>query len=95
MTSLEKFNLLIEMETKECKVKVTTVRGDVYYCIVECPAEEEKDWAYHFISPDYPTKYFILSCNFIEKIEEVREDEWARHLAQIKRNADEAAKEKF
>ena len=31
--------------------------------------QEEDDWAYDFISPDFPTKYFILECNFIERIE--------------------------
>lgn len=81
MTSLEKFNWLIELETAKHKVKITTVRGETYYCKVDSPAEGEDDWAYHFISPDYPTKYFILECNFIDRIEEISEDEWQRHLA--------------
>lgn len=81
MTSLEKFNWLIELEKKYAKIKITTVRGEIYYCKVDCPAEDEEDWAYIFISPDYPTKYFILECNFIDQIEEISEDEWQRHLA--------------
>lgn len=80
MTSIEKFNRLIELEVENRKVKITTVRGDVYYCKVEYPAEDEEDWAYSFFTPDYPTQYFILECNFIEKIEEISEQEWKEHL---------------
>lgn len=80
MTSIEKFNRLIELEVGNRKVKITTVRGDVYYCKVEHPAEDEEDWAYSFFTPDYPTHYFILECNFIEKIEEISEREWQEHL---------------
>ena len=81
MTSLEKFNRLIEIECGTGKAKITTVRGDTYYCRVHCPAESEDDWAYQFISPDFPTKYFIMECNFIERIEEISDEEWKRHLA--------------
>ena len=80
MTSIEKFKLLIELDDADAKVKITTVCGDVYYCKLDSPAEGEDDWAYHFISPDYPTKYFILECNFIERIEAISEDEWQQHL---------------
>ena len=77
MTSLEKFKRLIELENK--KLRVTTSDGKVYRCVAESPAEGEEDWAYNFISPDYPTKYFILECNFIEHIEEISQEEWTRH----------------
>ena len=80
MTSLEKFNLLLELEKKDSKIKIATAEGAIYYCKLRCPAEDEEDWAYVFISPDYPTKYFILECNFIEHIEEITEEEWAKHL---------------
>lgn len=80
MTSIEKFNRLIELEVKDIKAKITTSRGEVYYCKVEYPAEDEEDWAYSFFTPDYPTHYFILNCNFIEKIEEISETEWQNHL---------------
>ncbi len=83
MTSIEKFNRLIELEVKESKVKITTVRGDVYYCKPNCPAEDEEDWAYSFFTPDYPTHYFILECNFIEKIEEISEEEWENHIKEF------------
>lgn len=80
MTSIEKFNRLIELEVKDSKVKITTTRGDVYYCKLHCPAEDEEDWAYSFITPDYPTHHIILNCNFMEKIEEISEQEWVNHL---------------
>ena len=76
MTSAEKFKQLLELDSKNAKVKITTVRGDIYHCMVDSPAEGEDDWAYHFISPDFPTKFFILECNFIENIEELNEEEW-------------------
>ena len=80
MTSIEKFKLLIKLDDAAAKVKITTIRGEVYYCKLDNPAEGEDDWAYHFISPDYPTKYFILECNFIERIEKITDAEWQRHL---------------
>lgn len=80
MTSSEKMDILIALDDKNAKAKITTVRGETYYCIVDSPAEGEPDWAYHFISPDFPTKYFILECNFIERIEEISDAEWQAHL---------------
>ena len=76
MTSSEKFDLLLALDKEKRKVKITTVRGDVYRCKLNNFAEDEDDWAYHFISPDFPTKFFILECKFIESIEELSEDEW-------------------
>ena len=84
MTSIEKFKRLIELDDKNVKAKITTTAGEVYYCILDSPAEGEDDWAYHFISPDCPTHYFILECNFIEKIEEISEEEW-QHLSEAKK----------
>jgi len=80
MTDIEKFELLLELEDKASKAKITTTNGETYYCKIDNPAEGEDDWAYHFISPDFPTKYFILECNFIDKIEEISEEEWQRHI---------------
>ena len=81
MTSSEKFDLLLDLDKRKCKVKITTVRGDIYRCKLNNFAEDEDDWAYQFISPDFPTKYFIMECNFIERIEEISDEEWERHLA--------------
>lgn len=83
MTSIEKFNQLINLETKDNKVRITTVRGEVYYCKLHCPAEDEDDWAYSFVTPDYPTHHIILNCNFIKKIEEISEQEWQEHLKEF------------
>lgn len=76
MTSSEKMDMLLDLDRKNRKVKITTIRGEIYRCKMHCPAEDEDDWAYQFITPDYPTKYFILECNFIERIEEISDDEW-------------------
>ena len=83
MTSLEKFNFLVELEKKDTRIKVTTFDGSLYYCKLHCPAEDEDDWAYIFVSPDFPTHYFILECNFIERIEEITEAEWQSHLKEL------------
>ena len=80
MTSIEKFKRLIELDDKNVKAKITTTAGEVYYCILDSPAEGEDDWSYHFISADYPTHYFILECNYIERIEEITDAEWQEHL---------------
>ena len=85
MTSLEKFNRLIRIEVQDTKVKIITVLGDVYYCKLLCSAEDEADWAYCFFTPDYPTHYFILECNFMAEIEEISEEEWQKHLEQVSR----------
>ena len=83
MTSIEKFNKLIQLEVQEAKVKITTINGDVYYCKLQCPAEDEADWAYSFFTPDYSTHHFIMECNFIAQIEEISEGEWKKHLEQV------------
>ena len=80
MTSEEKMDILLALDKKDSKVKITTVRGDIYYCKLNNFAEDEEDWAYHFISPDYPTHYFIMECNFMAEIEEISEEEWQKHL---------------
>ena len=94
MTSAEKFDILLDLEASDTKAKITTVRGDVYRCKVDSPAEDEDDWAYHFITPDYPTKYFILECDFIARIEKITETEWQRACANPIWN-DEAAMSKW
>lgn len=80
MTSLEKFKQLLDFDRQNAKLKITTERGEVYFCQLDSPAEGEEDWAYHFISPDFPTKYFILECDFISEIEEISDEEWQVHL---------------
>ena len=81
MTSSEKMDILIELDKRKRKVKITTVRGEVYRCKLSHFVEDEDDWAYQFISPDFPTKYFIMECNFIERIEEISEAEWQQACA--------------
>lgn len=83
MTSSEKIDVLLDLDSRNAKAKITTVRGDTYYCKPLHFAEDEDDWAYSFYTPDYPTKYFILECNFIERIEEISEEEWERHLGNL------------
>lgn len=81
MTSLEKISLLLDLDKRKKKAKITTIHGKTYYCKLLHFAEDENDWAYDFFSPDFPTKYLILECNFIDKIEEISEGEWQQHLA--------------
>ena len=83
MNSLEKFNVIVSLDKRKAKAKIKTIKGEIYYCKPLHFAEDENDWAYSFFSPDYSTKYFILECNFIEQIEEISDDEWKQHLAQL------------
>ena len=83
MTSLEKFNLFWELDKQRKKVRLLTTNDDVYHCKLLGQCEDSDEWAYEFSSPDYPTKYFALNCNFIEQIEEISDDEWKQHLAQL------------
>ena len=80
MTALEKFNLLVGAEAEDSKVKITTTEGVIYHCKIHCPAEDDEDWAYNLISPDCPTKYFMLKCDEMAKIEEISKEEWQAHL---------------
>ena len=88
MTSIEKFNKLIELEVKDRRVKITTVRGNIYYCKLHCPAEDEGDFAYSFVTPDYPTRHIILNCDFIAEIEEISEKKWEEHLELLSAKTD-------
>ena len=83
MTSLEKLKRLIELRRHKYKVRITTTDHNIYYCKLLGQCEDSDEWAYEFSSPDYPTKYFALNCNFIEQIEEISDDEWQQHLAQL------------
>ena len=71
MTSLEKFKLMIELQLRHVNVKITSIRGDVYFCKLHSPAEDEEDLAYHVITLEDPPRHFILECNFIKSIEEI------------------------
>lgn len=81
MTESEKFNLLVNFQCGKAKARITTIRGDVYHCRLLGQCEDTDDWAYEFYSPDYPTKFFALNCDFIESIKEISDEEWQRHLA--------------
>ncbi len=83
MKSIDKFNWLLELESKERKIQITTIQGNKYYCKPHSPAEDEDDWAYVFYTPDYPSHYFILNCNFISEISEITDEDWLRHLKEI------------
>ena len=80
MTSSEKFDILVRLDKRRGKAKITTIRGEVYYCKPLHFAEDEDDWAYSFFTPDYPSKHFILECDFIAKIEEISNSEWEKHI---------------
>lgn len=84
MNSSEKLDVLLDLDRRNAKAKITTIQGDIYYCELSGFAEDEDDWAFHFISPDFPTKHFILECNFIAKIKEIADDEWQGHLRAAK-----------
>ncbi len=71
MTSLEKFDVLMALDKKRSKVKITTINGEEYICKLCCFAEDEEDWAYDMITIDTPKKYLTLECNYIKTIEEL------------------------
>ena len=75
MTSSEKFDVLLDLQRsgKE-NLKIVTVDGKEIYCRLLDPAEDEDDWAYHFVDLYNPLKFFILECNYIKSIEEIQEN---------------------
>lgn len=83
MTSSEKMDILLDMDRRKVKAIITTISGETYYCKPLHFAEDGDEWAYEFFSPDAPTKYFAMPCDFIERIEELSEDEWREHLAAV------------
>lgn len=72
MTSLEKCKFLMKLDKKKSLVKITSVRGEVYFCRLTGFAEDEEDWAYHIVTLESPPRHFILECNYIESIEEIK-----------------------
>lgn len=72
MSSLEKFKLLLELDKRGAKVRIISVRGEEYICKLYCPAEGEEDLAYHVITLENPPRIFILECDYIDSIEELR-----------------------
>lgn len=80
MTEAEKFSLLVKFQCEKSKVRITTVENAVYHCKLLGQCEDGDEYAYEFFSPDYPTKFFALDCDFIERIEAISEDEWQQHL---------------
>lgn len=65
-------DILLELDKKRSLVKITSVRGEIFYCKLRCPAEDEEDWAYHIVTLEDPPRNFILECNYIESIEEIK-----------------------
>lgn len=82
MTKSAKFNLLVKFQCQRAKVKIITIDHNVYCCKLLGQCEDSDALAYEFYSPDYPTKFFALNCDFITEIEELSEDEWQRHLSE-------------
>lgn len=72
MTSSEKFDLLMDLDKRGAKVKITTVRGEEILCKLRGMAEDEEDWAYGVITLDTPPKHCIIECNYIAGIEELK-----------------------
>ena len=87
MTSSEKMDILLDLDRRKSKARITTVRDEIYYCKPLHFAEDEDDWAYDFFSPDHPTHFFVIECSFIKRIEEISDEEWEQHLEQIKKTA--------
>mgnify|MGYP000912186993 CR=1 FL=1 len=72
MTSLEKINLLIEIEERGNLARIITIEDENLLCKPICFAEDEADWAYDVKVLNDPTRdHVILEGNFIESIEEV------------------------
>lgn len=72
MTSLEKCKFLMELDKKHSLVKITSVRGEVYFCKLRGFAEDEEDWAYHIVTLEDPPRFYTIECNYIESIEEIK-----------------------
>ena len=72
MTSSEKMDILLELDRKKSLVKITSVRGEIYFCRLRCPAEDEEDWAYDIITLEDPPRFYTIECNYIESIEEIK-----------------------
>lgn len=72
MTSLEKFKLMMNLQVRHVNVKITSVNDEVYFCKLHSPAEDEEDWAYHIVTLEDSPRHFILECNYIKSIEEIK-----------------------
>lgn len=83
MTSLEKLKMVMDLDERGGKAKITTVRGETYYCKPLHFAEDEEDFAYCFFTPDFPSQHFILECDFISAIEEISDSQWQQHLKEL------------
>ena len=71
MSSSEKMDLLLNIYAKSNIAKITTVKGEEFYCRLRCPAEDEEDWAFHVIVLDSSHRHLTLECNYIKSIEEM------------------------
>lgn len=72
MTSLEKINILIEIQERGNLVRITTAHGKIWLCKLLGFAEDEADWAYDVKVLNDPTRdHVILEGNFIKSIKEV------------------------
>ena len=72
MSSLEKLKILTELDNKGSIAKITTVRGEKFFCKLEDFAEDEEDLAYRVTTLDTPPRHFVLECDYIENIEEFK-----------------------
>ena len=72
MTSLEKINMLIEIQDRGHLARIITIEDESLLCKPICFAEDEADWAYDVkVLNDSAFEYVILEGNFIRSIKEV------------------------
>jgi hypothetical protein len=72
MTSLEKINLLIEIEERGNLARIITIEDENLLCKPICFAEDEEDWAYDVkVLNDPACEYVVLEGCYIKSIEEV------------------------
>ena len=68
MTSSEKMDILMRYDDNHTKLKITTLDGKSYQCMLEYFAEDEEDWAYDIKTLDDPPRYFTIECGFISSV---------------------------
>jgi len=72
MTSLEKINMLIEIEERGNLARIITIEDESLLCKPIRFAEDEDDWAYDVkVLNDPAFEYVVLEGNFIKSITEV------------------------
>ena len=72
MTSLEKINMLIEIQDRGHLARIITIEDESLLCKPIRFAEDEDDWAYDVkVLNDPAFEYVVLEGNFIKSITEV------------------------